>query len=359
MMRRALRLARRGYPAPNPYVGAVVVREGRIVGEGYHSYAGGSHAEPLALAEAGEAAKGATLYVTLEPCAHHGRTPPCADAIVAAGISRVVVAQSDPNPVVQGRGIERLRAEGIEVYIGLLADEATRLNEQYHHFHRTGRPFVVIKAAMTMDGKIAAVGGESKWITSSSSRSAARRMRAECGAVLVGYRTAYLDDPELTARTTGVSPPPLRVVLDRELSLPLSHRVFDVSSAPTVVFCGVDNARTLRELTKRGVQVEVCEWAADGPALGPILNRLGVFGVTGLLVEGGGETIASFIEHGLVDKVAFFYAPSIAGGRAAPTSVGGRGIRRVADFVRFERTTIRRFGSDWLVVGYPVKETPV
>ncbi len=359
-MRRAVQLARRGYPAPNPHVGAVVVASGERVGEGYHPYAGAPHAETFALQQAGGRARNATLYVTLEPCCHHGRTPPCTQAILQAGIRRVVVAMRDPNPKVAGRGIHELQTAGVQ--IDLLDENDPRaqpllarlqqLNRAFLHFHRVGRPLITLKAALSLDGKIATRTGDSKWLTGERARRYAHRLRAEHGCVLVGVNTVLKDDPLLTARLKGVRNQPLRVVLDSRLRTPRTARLLRTADAPTLLFCTEPeppHADAYREL---GVQVVALPPDPGGRVPVPLaVDYLARQGVIGVLVEGGGEVIASFLNAGLADRITFFYAPILVGGRNAPTPIEGDGIAQIAHAVRLTRIQRRRLGDDLLIEG--------
>jgi diaminohydroxyphosphoribosylaminopyrimidine deaminase / 5-amino-6-(5-phosphoribosylamino)uracil reductase len=331
-MGRAIELAERGRytVAPNPLVGAVLVRGGRVVGEGFHRFAGGPHAEAAALAEAGSRARGATLYVSLEPCAHHGRTPPCADAILAAGVARVVAAGRDPHPLVQGRGLRRLAREGVRtVWSG--AEErrrAERQNEKFRGFVLLGRPFVLAKWAATLDGKTASGTGESRWITGPAARRRSLALREEYDAILVGAGTVLADDPRLTRRlgwSGGL--PHRRIVLDGRLRVPATARVFARPESALVVTALPEGNARARRLASAGISV----WSLPGRAAGSVdlsrlLRRLAGEGVTSLLVEGGAVTLWEFFRAGLVDRVAAFIAPRVLGGAGAPGGVGGRGF---------------------------------
>ena len=354
-MTRALELAAlgAGLTAPNPAVGAVLVRDGQAVGEGSHLRAGGLHAEALALAAAGPRARGATCYVTLEPCAHHGRTPPCADALVAAGVARVVVACSDPDPRVDGRGIGRLRAAGVEVVTGVAEAPARALNRAFLHRVATGRPHVTLKAAMTLDGKIAAVDGESRWITGEAARAHAHRLRFEADAILVGLGTVLADDPQLTVRRPDLpAKEPLRVVADSRLRVPASARLFTAGDpARAIVACTAPApAGPAAALRARGARV--LELPADGGRveLRALLSALAQLDVLGVLVEGGAELAGGLLDGGLVDRVAFFVAPRLLGGRTAPGPVGGSG-RALKAAVSLSGVTCRPMGEDLLVEG--------
>lgn len=353
-MKLALQIASsvEGRTWPNPMVGAVVVKEGRIVGMGAHLRAGEPHAEVHALHMAGEKAKGGTLYVTLEPCSHFGKTPPCADRVTDAGIARVVIAMLDPNPLVAGRGAERIRQAGIEVEIGLLEEEAKRMNEVWLTNIQQHRPFVWMKAAMTLDGKIAASGGDSKWITSEATRNEAHKLRNLASAILVGSGTVLADDPLLTTRLPHGGRNPLRVVLDSRLRIPETAQVFS-PNAPTLAVCGkqVDQAKVDR-LTERGIEVLQLELQEGRIPLRRLLSELQKRGVTLLLVEGGGEVHGSFLHAGLVDKVTFYVAPKLIGG-SGPTPVMGTGFTLMKDAVELNNLTIETIGNDFAITGYP------
>lgn len=352
-MRRALRLASRGYPAPNPYVGAVLVRDGELIAEGYHRRVGTAHAEAVALQKAGARARGATLYVTLEPCCHQGRTPPCTEAIISAGVGRVVAAVKDPNPVVEGGGVRSLRRHGIQVEVGLLEDEARAQNRMHFHFHERGRPWVTVKAAMSLDGKIATVTGVSKWITDDVARRVAHRLRAEHAAVLVGARTAEIDRPRLTVRLPGVTARPLRVLLDYELRVPADCPLYD-REAETVVFYSKGRVPRKKQVhSLPGCHFERVMGSEGRVDLWDVLERLASWGITSVLVEGGGEVIASFLEARLVNRVCFFYAPLILGGAKAKTAVEGSGVETVSQAVRLRNASMVRAGSGWMVDGEP------
>lgn len=353
-MREALGLAERarGLTSPNPLVGAVVVVDGAtVVGRGFHEGAGRPHAEAVALAAAGERARGATLYVTLEPCVHHGRTPPCAPAVVAAGVRRVVVAIGDPDPRVNGRGLETLRSAGLDVAVGVLSAEAARQNRVFLTSTRHGRPHVTLKAAMTLDGRIADVHGTSQWITGETARREAHRLRSEADAIVVGVETVLRDDPALTVR---LEPPwprePYRVVLDTSGRTPATARLISAgtrSRAVVVVGRRAPGERT-GALEAAGAIV-LCVGESSGHVeVGQALAALFARDVRGVLVEGGSEVHAAFVEAGLVDRVAVFLAPRLLGGRAAPGVVGGLG-RALKDAVRLEGLAVRSLGDDFLI----------
>ena len=356
MMDLARCLAERGRytVAPNPLVGAVISHDGKVVGEGWHSRAGERHAEVVALDGAGGAASGATMYVTLEPCNHYGRTPPCVEPILRAGISRVVVGHLDPDPRMQGRSVGLLREGGVEVEV-LDASAFERQNEQFFHHMLTGRPFVHLKLATTLDGRIAAAGGDSKWVTGEEARSRAHGLRAEAGAVLVGANTARTDDPMLTARDLP-APPPLitRVVLDPHLTMsPESRLAISTEVAPVVVFAeqpALDGRE--RRLEVRGVEVVAAPTSEEGMDLGFVLEELGGRGIKGLLVEGGGETATRFVREGLADKMTLFYAPKLLGAEGVPM-IGALRATKVAESLQFSVSEVEKVGEDVAVTLYP------
>ena len=328
-MQRALELARQalGTASPNPSVGAVLVRDGRIVGEGVTQPAGGPHAEAVAITQAGEKTRGAALYVTLEPCTYHGRTPPCVPAIVQAGLAEVHVATLDPNPRVDGRGVADLKAAGVRVTLG--EDEATaqKLMEAHFTWITTGVPFVLVKYAMSLDGKTATAAGDSRWISGAESRRRVHRMRATCDAIMVGIGTVLRDDPQLTARDEDDRPldrQPLRVVVDSQARLPKEARLLN---APGRTLVAVADALPQQEAALRNAGAEVLAFpATDGRVdLRSLLQHLGGQEVTGLVVEGGGTLLASLFQQGMVDKVCAFVAPVLIGGRDAPTPWDGTG----------------------------------
>jgi diaminohydroxyphosphoribosylaminopyrimidine deaminase/5-amino-6-(5-phosphoribosylamino)uracil reductase len=349
----AFRLARRGFgrTSPNPMVGAVLVRNGKIIGQGWHHRAGGPHAEIEALRSAKETPKGTTLYVTLEPCCTRGRTPPCTGAIIAAGLMRVVVAALDPNPAHSGKGLKILRKAGISVSHGLLAEQDLRLNEAFRHWivHRT--PFVTVKAAMSLDGKIATRAGESKWITGPQARAYGMRLRTGADAILVGVNTIVMDDPALTLRRPGFDGKPLRrIVLDPAGRIPLRSKVVAGRFArwTTVVVTRAASPRRLKALRRR-VRVLQAPVRNGGIDLPWLLGKLGREQVASLLVEGGGETNASFLLQHLAHRVAFFYAPMVLGGRDAPKAVAGTGLHGLADRMTLRDVQWRRLGEDLLL----------
>jgi diaminohydroxyphosphoribosylaminopyrimidine deaminase / 5-amino-6-(5-phosphoribosylamino)uracil reductase len=336
-MKRALGLAALGIGEtnPNPVVGCVVVKDGRVVGEGYHQRAGGPHAEVVALKRAGTAARGATMYVTLEPCAHVGRTPPCAPLVAASGVRRVVVATRDSNPRVDGRGLGRLRDAGVRVTEGVLAEEGRRLNARFFASCRLGRPFVLLKAAITLDGRIATATGDSKWITSPEQRRAARRMRRLYDAVLVGIGTVLEDDP-LLLPSPRTRRPFVRVVLDTHLRIPLRSRLVRTAGprAPLWVLTRVKAGRRRRRLEAAGVTVIALPRGSGLLTPRAVLRELFARRVSSVIVEGGGEVLGSFLAARLVDEVALFRAPLLLGGRDSRPAFGGENPRRIGEALR-------------------------
>lgn len=360
-MRRALELAAQGIGqvSPSPLVGCVIVADdGTIAGEGCFLYQEIKHAETLALEQASGMARGATAYISLEPHAHHGRTPPCTEALINAGIKRVVVPIEDPNPLVSGKGLDRLRESGVDVEIGLLAAEAARLNEKYILCMNKNRSFVHLKLAVSMDGRIATRTGDSKWITGSESRTRVHELRHEYDAILVGSRTALRDDPFLTDRSTLTRRRPLvRVVLDSELRIsPQSNLVQTAQEAPLIIF-GKEDADQSRveSLSKPGVEIIRGEDGARN--LPAILKELANRSIQSVLVEGGATIAGAFLDAGLVDKVSFFIAPIIVGGVDAPAAIGGTGALSIGDSVRLDQVSVTPRGRDVEITGYPKVRT--
>ncbi len=356
LMTRALELSAMGTAkvSPGPLVGCVIATgDGDIVGEGFYLFDQLKHAETYAIEQAGLKAKGATAFVSLEPHAHHGRTPPCTDALIRAGISRVVAPIEDPNPKVSGKGFEHLRSANVEVAVGLMAQEALRLNEKYMHFMRTGRPFVHLKLATSLDGKIATRSGDSKWITGEAARHRGQELRHEYDAILVGAGTACADDPLLTDRSGMERRRTLvRVVLDEQLSLkPDSQLVNTAIEFPLIVFAN-ESAKPehFGSLSKSGVEV-ISE--VNGRDLPGVLNELGRREIQSVLVEGGAGVAGKLLDAGLVDKISFFIAPTIIGGAASPAAVGGEGATTMADAFDLEDIHIIQRGRDVEVTGYP------
>lgn len=354
-MRMAIEQALRGKHTarPNPIVGAVIVRDGELVSTGFHERAGGPHAERVAIDAATGELAGATMYVTLEPCSHFGRTAPCADALIEVGFGRVVAGMIDPNPRVSGRGFDALRAAGIEVDIGVLGEECWRLNQDFAVAIRAGRPMVTVKLATSLDGRIATRTGDSRWISGEASRRRVHEMRRDAHAILVGTNTLLSDDPRLTARLEGEpdAPSPHRFVLDAALRAPTDAAVFDLRAAPTTVFCAApaDPARRAA-LEERGVEVVSLPCVDGRLPLDAVLAELYARGMISVLVEGGGELAGALHDLGLVDRLCVFLGPLIIGGREAVPAVGGRGVELVEQATRARRTSVERIGEDLLVV---------
>ncbi len=349
-MERALALAERGrgLVSPNPMAGAMVVDpDGRVLGEGWHEGPGLPHAEVVALNQAGERARGATLFTTLEPCDHYGRTPPCTGAIARAGIARTVAAVRDPNPIVDGRGLAALAASGLEVVEGVLAAEAARQNEAFAKHVRTGLPFVTWKMAASLDGKVAARDGSSRWITGEAARADVHRLRAWADAIVIGAGTALADDPSLTVRDPGYAGrPPLRILVDAHGRVPAAGDLFD-GAAPTLVATTELAPRERREAW-RAAGAEVAVYGSEGGRvpLPPVLAELGKRDVQGVLLEGGPTLAWSAVEDGLVDKVVVYLAPLLVGGQDAPTVLGGRGFAPIASALRLTVRSFDRVGED-------------
>ena len=338
-------------------VGAVVVRDGRIVGEGYHRQVGQAHAEVEAIAEAGADARGSDLYVNLEPCSHQGRTPPCTEAVLGAGISRVYAAMEDPNPLVAGRGGSHLRKNGVPVSFGLLASEAGRLNESYIKYISRGLPFVTLKSAMSMDGKTATRTGDSRWVSGPESRLEVHRIRDAVDAVLVGIGTVLADDPSLTTRLPeGDGKQALRIVVDPSLRMPPGAKMLGDVEGGDVLIASLESAPADRAAALRSRGAEIVSYGAAGPHLDLMLlmKALARREITIRLLLGGSSVAASALEAGIVDKVVCFIAPKIVGGREAPTPVGGAGIDLMKDAIELQDVSYTRCGRDLMAQGYLV-----
>lgn len=351
---RALRLAERGrgLVSPNPLVGAVVVRAGEIVGEGWHEGPGKPHAEVVALRHAGDRANDATLYTTLEPCGHFGRTPPCTEAILSSGISRVVSAMGDPNPAVDGLGFARLGSVGLDVRRGIREHEAERQNETYLKHVRTGLPFVTWKVAASLDGKVAASDGSSRWITGEAARADVHRLRGASDAILVGAGTVLADDPSLTVRDPEYGgSPPLRVLVDGRGRVPASAAIFD-DSAPTLVVSATAPPQRQKEWLRAGAEVFCLAPAGGGVGIGELMALLGGRDMQGLLLESGPTLAWAFLESGAIDKLVLYVAPSLVGGTEAPGALGGAGFAPIARAVRVEIASFDRVGDDLRVEAY-------
>lgn len=354
-MKHAIKLAKRamGRTSPNPLVGAVVVKDGEIISQGYHKRAGMPHAEIEALKAAGERARGADLYTNLEPCNHFGRTPPCTQAIIEAGISRVFIGMRDPNPSVKGGGAEYLKAHGITVEVGILEEECKRLNEIFIKYVTSGMPFVILKLAASLDGKIALANGESKWITNEKSRKYVHSLRNRLDAVLVGIGTVLKDDPQLTARLPGAKQP-IRIVLDTHLRIPLSAKVLNTDlPAKTLIVTGPEASNDkINNIKEKGAYVMEIGLKNGVINLKELLLKLGEREITSILVEGGASIAASFLKEKLIDKFYFFYAPKIIGGHHSIPMIGGRDINSMDQAIHLKELSIRRFGEDVLITGY-------
>lgn len=355
-MRYALNLAKqgRGRVNPNPLVGAVLVKEGRIIGEGYHEVYGAAHAEINAIKSALEKTEGATLYVTLEPCNHYGKTPPCTEAIIQNKITQVVVGMLDPNPLVAGSGIKRLEEAGVEVIVGILEEECQRLNEVFIKYITKQEPFVLLKAAMTLDGKIATATGESKWITGEASRTAVHELRNSYLGIMVGIETIIKDDPQLTCRLID-GRNPIIIVVDSTLRIPLDSQI--INSGSKVIIATVKGTENIaedkvRKLEALGVQVLFIEEHKCRVNLKQLIIQLGRLGIDSILLEGGAEVNASALEAGIVDKVQFYIAPKIIGGRQGKTPVAGVGIAQLEEAIKIEGLQIQQVGEDILLEGY-------
>ena len=356
-MHQALDLAAkaRGRTSPNPMVGAVIVRDDEIVGQGYHRAAGQPHAEIEALEQAGEQARGATLYVSLEPCNHHGRTPPCCDAVIAAGPSRVVVAMTDPNPTVSGRGLERLRAAGIEVDCGVLEGKARRLNEAFITFHTRQRPLVIAKWAMTLDGRTSTDTGDSRWISSEASRAYAHEIRATVDAIGVGVGTVFYDNPKLNVRLADSKEhrQPKRVVFDGSLRTPLGARCLDSSGGDAIIVCSPDPPQErLERLRKAGHTVLPVAGKGRIVDVEAALRAVGECGILSILIEGGRQLHTAILTAGLADKVVVFVGPKIVGGAARTAPLDTLGISRMQQAIQLKNAAVRSFGPDACIEGY-------
>ncbi len=356
-MKMALDLAVKGigYTSPNPMVGAVVVKDGRLVGSGYHEMVGGPHAEVNAIDAAGEHAKGATLYVTLEPCNHTGRTPPCTEKILQAGIKRVVVAMHDPNTEVVGGGAKFLEQQGIRITTGVCQQQARKLNEAFIKFIHTRRPFVIVKCASTLDGRIAARGGDAKWVTGDKARQFVHRLRHEVDGILIGINTVRKDDPSLTTRLPdNDGKDPVRIILDTHLTISPQAKVFrQTSDAETIVVAGKDlepdKIATLEKVGGRVLSTDLKDGLID---MNGLMDKLGANGLTSILIEGGSRVLSSAFNSGIVDKIYFFYAPKILGGDDGIPICSGPGPDLISESIQVKAINVRRFGDDVMIEGY-------
>jgi diaminohydroxyphosphoribosylaminopyrimidine deaminase/5-amino-6-(5-phosphoribosylamino)uracil reductase len=353
-MKRALHLAEkgRGRTSPNPLVGAVLVKRGKVVGEGYHARAGESHAEIVAIKKAGEKAKGATLYVNLEPCSHYGKTPPCAPAVIEAGVRKVIVGIEDPNPLVKGRGLALLKQAGLDVKVGLLEKECHRLNEAFCKYIVQHEPFIILKMAATLDGKLATRSGESQWITGETSRRFVHRLRDQVDGVVVGIGTVLKDDPMLTARIRG-GRDPYRIVFDSRLRIPENAKVVDLSPSKTIVATtGMGSRDKMERLRKKGVRILISDSKSGKVDLKVSLLKLGEMGMMSLLLEGGSQLSGSFLDQRLIDKILLFLSPKLIGDPEAPGIFGGPGVAHLKEAIPLRDLKVRKIGDDILVEGY-------
>jgi diaminohydroxyphosphoribosylaminopyrimidine deaminase / 5-amino-6-(5-phosphoribosylamino)uracil reductase len=356
-MKRALELAQKGvgYTKPNPLVGAVIVRDGKIIGEGYHEICGSHHAEVNAFKNAIEDVSGATLYITLEPCSHYGRTPPCANAIVEKGIKKVVIGLLDPNPLVAGKGIKILESNGIEFVTGILEDEGKKLNEIFLKYITTKLPFGILKTAMTLDGKIASAIGDSKWITNESSRQYVHELRHQVSGIMVGIGTILTDDPELTTRLKNrVGVDPIRIIVDSTAKIPLSSKVLNLDSSAKTIVATTEKAdkQKLDAVRDKGADIIITPLKNNKVDLSYLMQQLGQQEIDSVLIEGGGALNFSALEEGIVDKVISFIAPKIIGGAASKTPVGGDGISYIKNAIQLENIQISRFQEDIMIEAY-------
>ena len=350
-MRLALKLAERGmgWTAPNPMVGAVIVRDGRVIAQGYHARCGELHAERSALKACTESPRGATMYVTLEPCCHHGRQPPCTDAILEAGIRRVVVGSDDPNPLVAGKGLDILRRKGVTVETGVLREECDRLNQVFFHFISTGRPYVVMKYAMTLDGKIATRTGASQWITGEAARQQVHRDRHRYTAIMAGVGTVLADDPLLNCRMEG-GKNPIRVICDTHLRTPLESRIVATArDIPTILATASADVSRRSVYEAAGCRVLVLPEREGHADLTALMERLGADGIDSVLLEGGGTLNWAALRAGVVQKVQAYIAPKLFGGASAKSPVGGLGVETPDRAIRLKNSTVTQIGDDFLM----------
>ena len=360
-MKRAIKLAKKGigYTNPNPLVGAVIVKNDKIIGEGFHEIYGGPHAEVNAFNNAVEDVKGATMYVTLEPCSHFGKTPPCANLIVEKGISKVIIGMKDPNPLVAGKGIEILKDSRIEVEVGILEEDIKKLNEIFIKFITTKKPFCILKTAMTLDGKIASVTGNSKWITNEESRVYVHKLRHQVLAIMVGIDTVIADNPKLTTRLTNKNGlDQIRVIVDTTGRIPLDSNVLNINSEAITIVATTNkiNSVMIKAIEEKGAKVMITPLKAGRVDLENLMIQLGEMNIDSILLEGGSTLNFSALEQGIVDKVIAFISPKIIGGEQAKTPVGGKGIENMGDAIALENINISRFHEDIMIEGYLRKD---
>ena len=352
-MRRALKLAAygAGRVSPNPMVGCVIVKDGRVIGEGWHEYCGGLHAERNALARCAEDPTGAKLYVTLEPCCHWGRTPPCTDAILEHRIGRVFIGCLDPNPLVAGRGVQILRGAGIPVETGVCEDECRRVNEVFFHFITHKTPFVVLKYAMTLDGKTASRTGDSRWVTSKAARAHVHKTRNRLTGILVGVGTVLSDDPVLTCRIAG-GHSPVRIICDSQARIPLDSQIMRTAREVPTIIAVTGWSDRAAALERAGAQILMCAVDAQGRvSLPDLMRQLGARQIDSVLLEGGSALAFSALDAGIVNKVQAYIAPKLIGGAAAKTPAGGEGFAKMADALPLRNLTVTPLGEDWLLEG--------
>lgn len=343
-----------GQTTPNPVVGAVIVNDGRVVGIGAHLKAGEPHAEVHAIRMAGEKAQNSTAYVTLEPCSHHGKTPPCADLLITSKVKRVVVATTDPNPLVAGKGIAKLKAAGIEVEVGVCKEQADALNAVFFHYLDKKRPYVTLKSATTLDGKIATVTGESKWITGEAARQDVHLYRSIHDAILVGVNTVLMDNPSLTTRLpNGTGKNPIRVILDSKLRTPLDSQIVNDGKAETwIIVSNQVNQEKMKEFSeKKGVRIIQLQEA--NLSISTMLTRLGEEGISSIFVEGGAEVNGSFLKEKAINQVIVYLAPKLFGGKQAPTAIGGSGIESIDDSLQLTIKSVEQLGEDVKIIAEP------
>lgn len=353
-MQLALELAKKGkgWVVPNPLVGAVIVKDGEIIGQGYHEKYGGPHAEVRAISSATENVEGATMYITLEPCAHFGKTPPCADLLIQHNISKVVIGMLDPNPLVSGKGVAKLKRAGIEVVTGVLEKESRNMNEVFLSYIVTKRPFVVMKTAMSLDGKIATAAGESQWISSAESRERVHALRHELTGIMVGVETVIQDDPRLTARLPN-SNHPIRIIVDSRLRIPLTAKVLQQNEAKTIVATTETADVSQKEaLQKMGVEIISTQSDSGRVHLQELMTVLGIRGIDSLLLEGGATLNFSALEAGIVNKVQVYIAPLLIGGKSAKTSIEGVGVSALEQAFQMKEWSVEKVGRDLLIEGY-------
>jgi diaminohydroxyphosphoribosylaminopyrimidine deaminase/5-amino-6-(5-phosphoribosylamino)uracil reductase len=358
-MKRALQHAEkgRGKTSPNPMVGAILVKEGKVMGEGYHVKAGGDHAEIIAIKQAGDEARGATLYINLEPCTHYGKTPPCAPAVIRAGVKRVVIGMADPNPLVRNKGIENLKGAGLEVEVGIQEKECRRLNEAFCKYILKREPFIILKVAATLDGKIAARDGDSKWISGEASRRFVHRLRDQVDGVIVGIGTVLKDDPMLTARVRG-GRDPYRIILDSRLRIPERAKVTEISPSKTIIATTEAAPKDkIERLENKKVRVLVLDSKEGRINLKTCLSKLGEMEMMSLLVEGGSQVNGAFLDENLVDKLLLFLSPKLIGDSQALGIFGGKRVTNLKEAIVLREIRTKRIGEDILIEGYVKRET--